>query len=168
MATHYMNLSSGAHFIIIKDVDPYCIVYLTLRNAYDIIESSEISKCRALKNPWSVLDHFNEMCNISKRSLTRLCYIHKPSKSTKVFTEDEVLDHILKFLLVNALEPKMFKLFISQARLSLEFLQRSKTYIIFSRAAKTIQRQWRWVVTDPNHNVCKRRLLREFTEFAEI
>jgi hypothetical protein len=37
-----------------------------------------------------------------------------------------------------------------------------------ARAARLIQRMWRRVVSDPNHSMCRRRLLREFNEIAEV
>lgn len=36
----------------------------------------------------------------------------------------------------------------------------------YGKRAKIIQRKWRYVITNPNHAVCRRRLMREFNELT--
>ena len=44
------------------------------------------------------------------------------------------------------------------------FFDLCEEYQLFVKSAHIIQKHWRIVVSDPNYNVCKTRLLREFVE----
>lgn len=46
-------------------------------------------------------------------------------------------------------------------RLPLLFLKRNIASVRLNAAARVIQRRWRYAVSNPNHPVCKRRLLKE-------
>ena len=132
---------------------------------------------------WSVLkngeyfDIFNEGSPKSKRQYPRLCKLGWHHKSNRVDHYIHSSMHFISVKQIQAERPDRVKdnpywhdegnriMLLSRAA---ERVVEENDKIDRNEAASRIQGEWRRVLSDPNYKMCKRRLMREFSDLSNL